>query len=265
MNLRTLRSQELRVISEFLLDLYEPVPTEEFGDHVVRLATEHFREFAHTNGFDEVDRRTGAYRIACNRFEELKSYEPVVAAHIDQNPSWAYAAAGGEERVLMITDFLTQREFARTDLYQLAFKPMGTHHQIAVSVPTPTHLCGLTTYTHRPCTETQRALLAVLAPHIERAHAQAQRRSADLDALPVSRLTKLGLTPREAEVLHWVAEGKRDAEIAIILGTATRTVCKHVERILAKLSAETRLAAVAAARTALRSMGALVALVACLP
>jgi DNA-binding CsgD family transcriptional regulator len=56
------------------------------------------------------------------------------------------------------------------------------------------------------------------------------------------------LTRREAEVLAWVSEGKRDAEIATILSTSTRTVHKHVQRILAKTGADTRTAAVASWR-----------------
>jgi DNA-binding CsgD family transcriptional regulator len=51
------------------------------------------------------------------------------------------------------------------------------------------------------------------------------------------------LTPREVEVLKWLAEGKRNGEIGIILGTSGRTVGKHVEHILAKLGVETRTAA----------------------
>jgi DNA-binding CsgD family transcriptional regulator len=57
------------------------------------------------------------------------------------------------------------------------------------------------------------------------------------------RLLALGLTPRECEVVVLIAEGKRDAEIAAILGCAPKTVSKHVEHLLAKLGAETRLAA----------------------
>ena len=57
----------------------------------------------------------------------------------------------------------------------------------------------------------------------------------------------LGMTPREAEVLYWVCEGKSNPEIGIILGAAARTVDKHVEQILRKLGAPTRSAAVATA------------------
>ena len=51
------------------------------------------------------------------------------------------------------------------------------------------------------------------------------------------------LTEREEEVLHWLSAGKRDNEIAAILGISPRTVHKHVEHILLKLGVETRTAA----------------------
>jgi DNA-binding CsgD family transcriptional regulator len=63
-------------------------------------------------------------------------------------------------------------------------------------------------------------------------------------------LQRLGLTPREAEVLHWVSEGKTNFEIGAILHSSPRTVGKHLERIYAKLDVETRTAAAAAPRLA---------------
>ena len=56
-------------------------------------------------------------------------------------------------------------------------------------------------------------------------------------------LEPLGLTPREAEILFWVAHGKTNAEIGIILGMASNTVKKHVYNVLPKLGLETRIAA----------------------
>ena len=64
-------------------------------------------------------------------------------------------------------------------------------------------------------------------------------------------LGSLGLTPREAEVLNWVAQGKTNYEIGVILSACTRTICKHVERILSKLCVENRTAAAAMAFAAL--------------
>lgn len=52
------------------------------------------------------------------------------------------------------------------------------------------------------------------------------------------------LTPREREVLFWLARGKSNAEIGTILDIASSTVGKHLERIYAKLGVENRAAAI---------------------
>jgi DNA-binding CsgD family transcriptional regulator len=63
-----------------------------------------------------------------------------------------------------------------------------------------------------------------------------------------AQFAHLGLTPREAEVLAWISEGKTNEEIAMILGTRPNTVRKHVENIHRKLGVENRGAAAALAR-----------------
>ena len=65
-------------------------------------------------------------------------------------------------------------------------------------------------------------------------------------------LLRLGLTPREAEVLYWIAQGKSNPDIATIIGASVRTVHKHVEHIFQKLGLETRSAATLAALEVLR-------------
>jgi DNA-binding NarL/FixJ family response regulator len=64
-------------------------------------------------------------------------------------------------------------------------------------------------------------------------------------------LEKLGLTPREAEVLLWVAQGKSNPEIAVIVGAAENTVKVHLGHIFEKLGADHRHAAMFAAWQAL--------------
>ncbi len=63
-------------------------------------------------------------------------------------------------------------------------------------------------------------------------------------------LTKLGRTPRAAETLLWVAQGKTNSDIATILGITESTVKKYVQgggggggEIFEKLGVETRGAA----------------------
>lgn len=55
------------------------------------------------------------------------------------------------------------------------------------------------------------------------------------------------LTAREAEVLLWIARGKTNREIAIILSMSPRTVNKHLEQVFRKLGVENRTSAAALA------------------
>jgi DNA-binding NarL/FixJ family response regulator len=55
--------------------------------------------------------------------------------------------------------------------------------------------------------------------------------------------TVLDLTPRVAETLLWIAQGKTNGDIAAILGISEATVKKHVLEIFQALSVETRTAA----------------------
>jgi len=61
------------------------------------------------------------------------------------------------------------------------------------------------------------------------------------------KLKKTSLTPREREVLAWVAQGKSASEIAEILHIAKRTVDEHVQTAVRKLGALNRTHAVAIA------------------
>jgi len=56
-------------------------------------------------------------------------------------------------------------------------------------------------------------------------------------------LQKLGITPREAEVLLWIAQGKSNGEIGAIIQATENTVKKHVQHLFEKLGVESRNAA----------------------
>ena len=84
------------------------------------------------------------------------------------------------------------------------------------------------------------------------AQASMTQRSLPLSAPPeTDRLLQASLTPRETEVLTWLARGKTNRDIAEILGMSHRTVNKHLEHIFEKLGVETRAAAAALATRAI--------------
>ena len=56
-----------------------------------------------------------------------------------------------------------------------------------------------------------------------------------------------GLTPREKDVLAWVARGKTSAEVAIILGLSERTINFHCDNAMKRLDVINRTQAVAKA------------------
>lgn len=49
-----------------------------------------------------------------------------------------------------------------------------------------------------------------------------------------------GLTPREAEILSWLAQGKSNADIATLLGNSEGTVKQHVGMCFRKMNVENR-------------------------
>jgi DNA-binding NarL/FixJ family response regulator len=89
-------------------------------------------------------------------------------------------------------------------------------------------------------------LITAIRARLRRAEAAAPRAAARGEPAP-QLLEALGLTPREAEVLFWVARGKTNDEIATVLGIGLTTVKKHLESTYAKLGVENRTTAAAMA------------------
>jgi DNA-binding NarL/FixJ family response regulator len=86
-------------------------------------------------------------------------------------------------------------------------------------------------------------LLAAVKTRLRR-HKAAGRPAPMAAATPAALEKALGLTPREAEILSWVVQGKTNPEIGIILGIQLTTVKKHLESTFAKLGVENRTGAV---------------------
>lgn len=107
---------------------------------------------------------------------------------------------------------------------------------------------GADDYLTKPINKTD--LLNAIRSRLARA-AQQGRREFKPDFSSPAPLLTLGLTPRVAEVLLWVAQGKTNADIATILGISESTVKKHLLEIFAALGVETRSAATLRALEAL--------------
>jgi DNA-binding CsgD family transcriptional regulator len=65
----------------------------------------------------------------------------------------------------------------------------------------------------------------------------------EIGSRTVERTVAQRLSAREAEVLYWVARGKSNSQIGVILNLKIATVKKHLQRIYPKLGVENRTAA----------------------
>ena len=60
---------------------------------------------------------------------------------------------------------------------------------------------------------------------------------------PHKTIARLVLTPRQLEILRWVAQGKTNREIAALLYLSPGTVRKHLDNVYAALGVTNRTAA----------------------
>ncbi|HWD21192.1 MAG TPA: response regulator transcription factor [Verrucomicrobiae bacterium] len=95
-------------------------------------------------------------------------------------------------------------------------------------------------------------LILAVETRLRRSRQQVKREFTP-DFSSAAPLAKFGLTPRAAETLLWLAQGKTNSDIATILGITESTVKKHVQEIFNKLGVETRGAAAVQALEALNS------------
>ena len=111
--------------------------------------------------------------------------------------------------------------------------------------------CGADDYLTKPVANND--LVNTIEARLRRSALQANREYKP-DFSSFEPLLMLGLTPRAAETLLWVSQGKTNSSIATILGITESTVKKHVQEIFEKLGVETRGAATVRALEVLSSL-----------
>ena len=100
---------------------------------------------------------------------------------------------------------------------------------------------GADDYLTKPVSQAD--LLKAIEVRLRRSEQHYAQREFKPDFSSHEPLVKFGLTPRAAEVLLWVAQGKANADVGAILGMSESTVKKHLVEIFDKLGVENRSAA----------------------
>ena len=146
-------------------------------------------------------------------------------------------------RHVQISDFYSARQWHSTGMYQDCCKPYGNEHELMLCLPaSPGWTAGpgrtlRLVFIRGPGPDfsgRDRDLLTVLRPHLHQAYLDAER----------SRHPAPKLTARQRELLHLVAAGHTNAQIARRLGISEGTVRTHLENIYRLLQVSSRTAAV---------------------
>ena len=179
--------------------------------------------------------------------------------HFREHPLVRYHADQRGPGARRISDSLSFARFRDTALYSDYYRRIGIDHVVALPVFVDERrlISFVLNRRGRDFSDRECLLLDVVGAPLARLYLQAAERRGlrqslhsalallrrDESALPSSDGMQR-LTPREAEVLRWLAAGKTDRDIAALLACSPRTVQKHLERIYIKLGVETRTAAV---------------------
>jgi DNA-binding CsgD family transcriptional regulator len=147
-----------------------------------------------------------------------------------------------------IADCVPAGTFRGSALYNEYYRVIGIDHVTAVPIYVDRRFLVsfvLNRSGGSGFSDRERDLLEIVRPHLANLYRLgiAADRVSEVPADVPFDVASVPLTPREREVLDWVAAGKTNRDIAAILGASPRTVEKHLERIYEKLGVETRTAA----------------------
>jgi DNA-binding CsgD family transcriptional regulator len=175
---------------------------------------------------------------------DYQAWNPVFWENYWDCQHCSYAARTGDLRsVITVADFYSVRRYHSTGMYTDYDRPLGMEHYLMVCLPRalpPT--AGPRRYVRLTLcrgpgpdfSERDRAVLTLLGPHLDQAYLDAERRRH-----PVPQLT-----PRQTSLLHLVAAGHTNTQIARQLGISETTVRTHLENIYERLHVSSRTAAV---------------------
>lgn len=177
--------------------------------------------------------------------------------HFYSHPLVRYHGVERGGGVCRISDRVSLTEFRRSALYADHYRRIAIDRVVAVPLRSDGNLLVsfVLNRARIDFSDRERDRLELLRPHLAHLyriygtsgaasgpHAVSEpvvNRAPHLSRAPLTAQ----LTPREAEVLQWIACGKTDADVAALLDLSPRTVQKHLEHIYQKLGVETRTAA----------------------
>ena len=180
----------------------------------------------------------------------LEQTEPANEVEVDPGIFWhhywesahcSYPDRSGDLlSVTTISDFYTRRQWRTTGMSTDYFSKLGIQTEVMLCLSAPAPRTRRLVFYRGPGRDfdgRDRLLLSLLRPHLNEAYQHLARRRRHMP----------DLTARQWELMHLLARGNTNTEIARELVVSVTTVRKHLENIFARLGVTNRTAAIAKA------------------
>ncbi|WP_309385454.1 response regulator transcription factor [Cerasicoccus frondis] len=198
--------------------------------------------------FGTLDPRTQVLEISVNK--EITGWTRAITAYghlMADYKLWDWDHTVNDGKPFTRSDFFSNRQFRDTSMFSEVYGPLGIDDHCAVHVPGVSGeipFFGVERQGGTDYTTDERDLLRLAQSLLGNARSIAKARdNLSIASAKAAALCRAGLTPREADVLYLVSEGKSNEEIAIILGIEVYTVKDHVKSVYRKTGCSNRLSA----------------------
>lgn len=236
----------LREMSSALADLYAPgLAAENFVDRTFALTSRLIPLVLNSHGL--LDTATG--HLSAHFDHHPRGLEGAFAAFGTVMHKYAptrFDASTNAGRPFSVRDFFSRPALRDLDLYQEVYRPMGYQDHCLMHIRTDP---GSTVYVgffrdDGVFTTREKNMLELLQPHLSNARRLAHAATAGREVPLVPEVfCRQGFTPRESDVIFWLAQGKANDEIATILRIRPDSVSRNLQAIYDKMGVYHRVAA----------------------
>jgi DNA-binding CsgD family transcriptional regulator len=197
-----------------------------------------FTDFDVASSVAYFDQECSGDDVASRQSEAPEPDDPFFR-HYWQTDCCSYPSRSGDDiTVTKRSDFYTDLQWRGTPMFAECFADLGFTHELMCCLPTQHTRARRVIFFRSGSTdfdECDRLNLSLLRPHFT----EMERRTQPTNDVQTR------LTPRQRELMHLVAAGHTNSEIAKRLYLTNNTVRKHLENIFERLEVGTRTAAVA--------------------
>jgi DNA-binding CsgD family transcriptional regulator len=247
-------------LSEILLRMYSAESLDDFRAPALAAVRDEFG--GELTCHNEINLASGeSLSVLSDPIDDFPALRPAFFEHVEQHPSVQHIlkTSGATQIALKTSDFVSQRRWRSSGLYAEFYRPLAdVRYQLTIGQRLGDCLVFFAvSRKHRDFSEDERDLLTTLRPHFIQAYRNAAARDelarlraacagrdddelARGEATVFALMARFDLSRREAEVLHELAQGKTNDDIAQTLGISRSTVKTRLENVFRRLEVASR-------------------------